>query len=156
MSGYQDGAKLPYGADVCIRAIRDGKKILICGNGGSAAMASHFAAELIVRFKKNRQAIPCISLAADQSVITACANDFGYENVFSRQIEALGQPRDVLIVLTTSGKSENIKRAIDEATRRDMWVIQSQNPTLETTADRQETHLSWLHDLAQAIEECCG
>ena len=140
-------------AQQCLEALQAGGKILICGNGGSAAMASHFAAELIVRFAKNRVALPCISLTADQAVLTACANDFGYEHVFARQIEALGQQGDVLIALSTSGRSRNVLRAIAEAHRLGMVVLEPERPELQTTAERQETHLRWLHELAEQIED---
>lgn len=140
-------------AATCIQALKAGNKILICGNGGSAAMASHFAAELVVRYAKNRDALPCISLTADQAVITACANDFGYEFVFGRQLEALGQPGDVLIALSTSGKSRNVNIAIALAHRKGLHVLEPERSPLETTADKQESHLTWLHDLAEQIEE---
>ena len=137
---------------ICLRAIQRGRKILICGNGGSASMASHFAAELVVRYKVNRPAIPCISLAADQSVITAAANDLGYASVFARQIEALGHTGDVLIALTTSGKSHNILAAMKTARQKGLDVISPPNYTELDTAARQEVHLKWLHFLAERIE----
>lgn len=133
--------------------LRRGRTIFICGNGGSAAMASHFAAELMVRYVKNRPPIPCISLTADQAVITACANDFGYEYVFSRQIDALGRAGDVLIALTTSGQSDNVHRAVAMAERKAMDVLAplSRQDT-ETTAQCQERHLGWLHRLTVDLE----
>jgi len=140
-------------AQTCIAALRSGRKILVCGNGGSAAQASHFAAELIVRFAKTRRALPCIALSADLAVITAAANDLGYEEVFARQIEALGRAGDVLIALSTSGKSRNVNRAIAEAQRKQMTVLEPERDFLHTTAERQEDHMGWLHDLAEAIED---
>ncbi len=99
---------------IIIESIKDGKKIFWCGNGGSASMASHLSAELLGRFKqKNRAPISSISLSSDLSIITAVANDFGYEQVFSRQVLGLGSPGDVLISLSTSGESENIINAIN-------------------------------------------
>lgn len=89
-----------------------GGKLLVCGNGGSCADAMHLAEELVVRFQKNRRAVAAIALA-DPTVLTCCGNDFGYEAVFERQVEALGRPGDVLLVMTTSGNSPNILRAIE-------------------------------------------
>lgn len=138
-----------------LRACIDrGGKILICGNGGSAAEASHFAAELVVRYKKDRPAIAAISLSADSAVITACANDYGYERVFARQIEALGRPGDVLITLSTSGKSPNVLRAIEEAEKRHMEVIEAERSIsgVFNTAEVQQFHLKWLHDICEQLD----
>ncbi len=114
--------------------IDSGHKILICGNGGSAAQAQHFAAELIVRYRKDRAAIPAIALTADSAVLTACANDYGFERVFSRQVEALGNPGDVLIALSTSGKSKNVIAAIEEGRRKGMVIIDWRRPTVDTAS----------------------
>ena len=92
-------------------------KVLIAGNGGSAADAMHFAEELVARFQKNRRALAAIALC-DPTVITCAANDFGYDDVFSRQVEALGNPGDVLVVMTTSGNSPNLLKALDTAKRQ--------------------------------------
>lgn len=137
-------------AQIIRSAVDQGGKVLICGNGGSAAQAQHLAAELVVRYRKDRAAIPAISLTADSAVITACANDYGYERIFSRQIEALGVSGDVLIALSTSGKSSNVLLAIEEATKRGLVVIQP--PNAITTAASQETHLSWLHEVCEALD----
>ena len=94
-----------------------GGKLLVCGNGGSCADAMHLAEELVVRFQKNRRALPAIALA-DPTVLTCAGNDFGYDAVFSRQVEAFGRPGDVLLVLSTSGNSTNILRAIEAARER--------------------------------------
>lgn len=105
--------------------IRNKKKILLCGNGGSAADAQHIAAELIVRYKNayNRPSIPALSLVTDTSVLTACANDFSYEDIFSRQIEGLAVEGDTLIAITTSGNSKNILKAIKTAKEKKLNVI---------------------------------
>lgn len=134
--------------------VASGGKILICGNGGSAAESSHFAAELVVRYKRDRRAIPAISLTADSAVITACANDYGYERVFSRQIEALGQPGDVLVAFSTSGKSANVLKAIEKAKVLGMTVIEP--PRRETTRHSQELHLSWLHDICEVLDDAAA
>jgi D-sedoheptulose 7-phosphate isomerase len=104
-------------ADAMLRCWEGGGKLLLAGNGGSAADAMHFAEELSVRFMKNRRALAAIALC-DPTVITCAANDFGYEMIFSRQIEALGKRGDLFICFTTSGNSANILRAIDAAKSR--------------------------------------
>jgi D-sedoheptulose 7-phosphate isomerase len=102
-------------AEVFARALGQGKTIFWCGNGGSAAESSHLAVELIGRFKNNRRPLPSISLNSDTSAITCIANDFGYDQIFSRQLEGLAKEGDVLIVLSTSGNSENILQALRKA-----------------------------------------
>lgn len=110
--------------DAIFNALNNKKKILLCGNGGSAADSQHIATELVIRMSKpNRPAVPAIALTTDTSMLTAGGNDIGFDNVFSRQIEALGQNGDILIAITTSGKSENINRAIKEAKKRGLTVI---------------------------------
>ena len=105
--------------------VENGGKILLCGNGGSAADSQHIAAELVVRLRSsvNRAAIPAIALTVDTSILTAGGNDIGFENVFARQVEAFGQKGDTLIAITTSGNSENIFRAAKEAKNRGVNVI---------------------------------
>ena len=98
-----------------VSAIKDGKKILLAGNGGSAADAQHIAAELSGRFVKERRALPGIALTVDTSALTAIANDYGYEHVFSRQVEALAQPGDLFIGISTSGNSHGILNAFESA-----------------------------------------
>ena len=102
-------------ADICINAVKNGNKIMFCGNGGSAADAQHLAAELVGRYKINRKAIASIALTTDTSILTAVANDYGYDVVFSRQVEALGKKADVLIGISTSGNSPNIIKAFEKA-----------------------------------------
>ena len=97
------------------KALEQGKTIFWCGNGGSAAESSHLTVELIGRFKNNRRPLPSISLNSDTSAITCIANDFGYDEIFARQLEGLAKEGDVLVVLSTSGKSENILRALRKA-----------------------------------------
>lgn len=105
------------------KAISEGHKILFCGNGGSAADSQHLAAEFVGRFQKERCALPAIALTVDTSILTAVANDYGYGIVFQRQVEALGQPGDVFVGISTSGNSANVLAAIGAAKRRDMKVI---------------------------------
>jgi len=97
-----------------------GNKILICGNGGSAADSQHFAAELVGRFKLERKGLPAIALTTDTSILTAIGNDYGFDHIFERQIEALGKEGDILVGISTSGNSENVIRAVKKA--KDMGV----------------------------------
>src|SRR2546423_12315771 len=110
-------------AQIISEALKSGSKLLIFGNGGSAADAQHIAGELVNRFLQRRRGLPAIALTTDGGVLTCIANDTGFENVFARQIEALGARGDVLLAITTSGNSPNIIRAIEEAHAREMKVI---------------------------------
>jgi D-sedoheptulose 7-phosphate isomerase len=110
-------------ADVMIAALRSGHKILIAGNGGSAGDAQHFAAEIVGRYKKDRPAYPAIALTTDTSALTAIANDYGFEQVFARQIAGLGRRGDVLLVLSTSGRSPNILAALRVAHEHGLVTI---------------------------------
>jgi D-sedoheptulose 7-phosphate isomerase len=109
------GVQFSAAASAFSNALIQGNTIFWCGNGGSASESSHLAVELIGRFKNNRRPLPSVSLNSDTSAITCIANDFGYDDVFARQLEGLAKPGDVLIVLSTSGKSENILRALRKA-----------------------------------------
>lgn len=110
--------------DILIGAFNGKKKVMICGNGGSAADAQHIATELVIRMTKaDRPALPAMALTTDSSMLTAGGNDIGFNQVFSRQIEALGSPGDVLIAISTSGNSENVNRAISAAKAKQMKVI---------------------------------
>src|SRR5512137_2889621 len=110
--------------DIMIRAFNQKRKILICGNGGSAADAQHFATELVIRMTKaDRPALPAIALTTDSSMLTAAGNDIGFENIFSRQVEGIGAAGDVLIAISTSGNSENVNRAAAAAKAKGMRVI---------------------------------
>jgi len=113
------------GVDAIIRAIASGRKILLCGNGGSAADAQHLATEFVIRMNPaiRRPGLPAIALNADTTLLTAGANDIGYENVFARAVEALGAPGDVLIVFTTSGKSASVNRAVETARARGIVTV---------------------------------
>ena len=109
------GKEFAESASIFSKALKQGNTIFWCGNGGSASESSHLAVELIGRFKNNRRPLPSISLNSDTSAITCIANDFGYDEIFARQLEGLAKPGDVLVVLSTSGKSENILRALKKA-----------------------------------------
>ncbi len=154
-------------AELIQECLRAGRKILACGNGGSAADASHFATELVVRFAKDRRAQPAICLASDGGVLTAAANDYGFDEIFARQVAAFGKPGDALICLTTSGKSKNIVRALVEAKARKLKTIallgRDGGSTIgvadvdllvrsNSTARIQEAHQLLLHILCEIIE----
>lgn len=108
---------------VILHALQHGKKILLCGNGGSAADAQHLAAEFVGRFAFNRPALSALALTVDTSALTAIANDYGYDFVFSRQVEALGNEGDILIGISTSGKSKNIQKAFQVAKEKKLITI---------------------------------
>jgi len=142
-----------------------GGKLLVCGNGGSAAQAQHFVAELVGRYRTDREPYAAISLCADTAVITAIANDFGYAHIFARQVQALGQPGDILVAISTSGMSSNVLKAIDAARLKGLIVIGISGAEgfgrpcdLEVraphtfTAPIQEWHLQVLHHICEAFE----
>jgi phosphoheptose isomerase len=160
-------AQIAEAADLIDHCLRAGNKLLVCGNGGSAADASHFATELIVRFAKDRPAQPAICLASDGAVLTAAANDYGFDEVFARQVMAFGALGDVLIALTTSGNSPNVKRALEKAKARNLKTIaflgRDGGSTIgiadvelvvkcHSTARIQEAHQLLFHVLCEIIE----
>ncbi len=106
-----------------LRVLKAKNKARVCGNGGSAADSQHFAAELVGRFAKNRKALPALALTVDSSALTAIANDWDFEHVFARQVEALGSAGDVLVVFTTSGRSKNVLAAIRAARKKKIRII---------------------------------
>jgi D-sedoheptulose 7-phosphate isomerase len=152
------------------RALTSEKKILACGNGGSAADAQHFAAELVGRFERERRELPAIALSTDSSILTAIANDYSYEVIFSKQVRALGQAGDVLLGISTSGNSANVIAAIEAAHLKGMSVIAFTGKDggkiknvlknsdvhlcvpAERTARIQETHLLLLHCLCDGVD----
>lgn len=112
-----DAVREPFGrlVEACRTSYARGGKIMLFGNGGSAADAQHLATELVIRYKVDRRALPAIALTTDTSLLTACANDFSYDDIFSRQIEALARPGDVCLGITTSGNSPNVIKAMEQA-----------------------------------------
>ena len=111
-----------YFSDKIISALKKNNKILICGNGGSAADAQHFSSELICKYEKKRKSLPALSLSTDPSTVTAISNDYGYKYLFSRQIEGLGNKGDILILITTSGNSENLIEAAKTARSKSLII----------------------------------
>ena len=110
-------------SNLCISSIENGNKILFCGNGGSASDANHLAAEIVGRFLLDRQPLPAVSLSSNPSVLTALSNDFGYQYVFSKQVEAIGKKDDVIFLISTSGSSKNIIEAARESKKRGIKTI---------------------------------
>ena len=126
--------KIEESGQLICDALKSGKKILICGNGGSAADAQHIAAELIGYYEDQRRSWPAIALTTDTSALTAVSNDLGFEQVFARQVAGLAQPGDVLIAITTSGKSKNVLRAVAQAKESGCKIIALVGASGETLA----------------------
>ena len=153
-----------------VETLRRGGKVLACGNGGSAADAQHFAAELLNRFERERPALPAVALTTDSSTLTSIANDYAWEQVFSKQVLALGQPGDCLLAISTSGNSPNVVAAIEAAHARKMRVVAltgrdggrmaallgAQGIEVRVPAERtariQEVHLLAIHCLCDGID----
>ena len=159
--------KISRAAEMIEQCLRSGNKLLVCGNGGSASDAAHFATELVVRFAKERRAYPAICLTGDGGLLTAAANDYGFDEIFARQVAAFGVPGDVLICLTTSGKSKNVQRALEEAKSRKLKTVaflgRDGGSTIrladvdllvasDSTARIQEAHKLLLHVLCETVE----
>jgi len=157
--------------EVCEQSIRGGGKLLIFGNGGSAADAQHIAAELVVRYKTDRPAIAAIALTTDTSALTACSNDLGFEAVFGRQVEALGRPGDVAMGISTSGRSPNVLAGLTSARKLGLRTVGlcgvdggGMAPLCDallvvpskTTARIQEMHITLGHALCSALEHRLG
>jgi D-sedoheptulose 7-phosphate isomerase len=154
-------------AQAITTALRNGGKVLVFGNGGSAAEAQHFAAELVGRYEQERRAWPAIALTTDTSALTAIGNDYGFDRVFARQLEALGKIGDVAIGISTSGNSPNVLRALESGNQRglitvaltgrggDAGKIASLHVRVdeERTARVQEVHATLLHAICELVEQ---
>lgn len=155
-------------AKVASSTIKANKKIMLCGNGGSAADSQHIAAEFIGRFEKERKSIAAIALTTDTSALTAIGNDYGYEEVFSRQVEGLGLSGDLLIGISTSGNSKNVVKALEVAKKKGVRTValvgDKPNGVIQTIADYvlvapsantariQECHILMMHTICQLVE----
>lgn len=170
LAGLELSAAILEVGDLLAECLIAGNKLLICGNGGSAADSQHMAAELVSSFMKGlqRPGLPAIALTTDSSILTAYANDFGFEGVFARQVEALGQPGDYLLAISTSGRSKNVVAAVRSAQARGMRVIaltgSAPNPIADLanyaiaipssdTQAVQTGHLVTEHALCRIIED---
>jgi D-sedoheptulose 7-phosphate isomerase len=158
-------------ADLIVRRLLEGGKILSCGNGGSAGDAQHFSSEMLNRYERERPGLPAIALTTDSSTVTSIANDYDYSLVFARQVEALGQPSDLLLAISTSGNSSNVNYAVQSAHEREMSVValtgrdggelgklltasdvELRVPS-DVTARIQETHLLIIHCLCDLVDQ---
>lgn len=155
-SAKELAAPLAAGVDLLFAALSNDGKVLACGNGGSAADAQHFIAELVGRFERDRLPLAGVTLSADTSILTAVGNDYGFESIFERQVTALGRPGDVLVAISSSGNSPNILRAIDAAHDRDMAVIALTGKKGGKTTEllrESDIHLCVPHDRTMRIQE---
>jgi D-sedoheptulose 7-phosphate isomerase len=154
-------------AQAVVECLRNGGKVLTCGNGGSAAEAQHFAEELVGRYKADRRSLPAVSLVADGTLLTCILNDYGADELFARQVDSLGCEGDILFGLTTSGNSENVRRALERACNKRVLTValsgrdggqMKGQPNHEiiieaaTTARIQEAHLLCIHFLCEAVD----
>ncbi len=158
-------------AQLIFERLLQGNKILSCGNGGSAGDAQHFSSEMLNRYERDRPGLPAIALTTDSSTLTSIANDVDFSAIFARQVEALGQPRDLLLAISTSGNSDNVNRAVQSAHEREMSIValtgrdggnlgkllspgdvEIRVPA-EVTARIQETHLLVIHCLCDLVDQ---
>ena len=164
-------ARIADAAQLMLACLQQGGKILSCGNGGSAGDSQHFSSELLNRFEQEREGLAAIALTTDTSTLTSIANDYSYERVFARQVEALGRQGDVLLAISTSGNSTNVNRAIAAAHQRGMRVValsgksggsmttllQADDVELRVPADStariQETHLLVIHCICDLLDQ---
>ena len=155
-------------AERMIDTLRAGGKILICGNGGSAADAQHFAAELVGRYRRERPGWSAIALTVDPSVLTSLCNDYGFEQIFARQVQALGRPGDILVAISTSGRSKNVLAAVETASALGIRtvgltgqgtsqlgeIVDHHLPIPSTnTAFIQQAHIAVIHIICELVEE---
>ncbi|MEP4888538.1 MAG: phosphoheptose isomerase [Aliiglaciecola sp.] len=158
-------------SQMMVDALIHGNKILSCGNGGSAGDAQHFSSELLNRYERDRPSLPAMALTTDSSTITSIANDYSYDEVFSKQVRALGQAGDILLAISTSGNSRNVINAMEAALSRDMTIValtgkdggemagllgpndvEIRVPS-SRTARIQEVHLLVIHNLCECIDD---
>ena len=163
----EDGAALSQLAGRFVDTLKSGGTLLFAGNGGSAADAQHVATEYVVRYLKDRRAIPALALTTDTSLLTAAGNDFGFDLIFARQVEALGKKGDLLVLHSTSGKSANLLRAAEAAKRKGIAVVallgkdggplknvadEAYVVRSEVTSEIQEVHLAIEHLIVEVVE----
>jgi len=167
-TGYQLSDVIVKVARLVAQTLRNNHKIILCGNGGSAADAQHFAAELVGRFRFDRQAWPAISLSSDPSIVTSIGNDYGFEQLYARQVSAWGQDEDILVAISTSGTSPNVLAAVQEAKKQNMKIVglTGKKPSaLQELSDLslavpslntpqiQQAHMAILHAICDLVEQ---
>jgi D-sedoheptulose 7-phosphate isomerase len=165
--GDECGPQMVEAASLMLHCLRGGGKILFCGNGGSAADAQHLAAEFVGRFVKERKGLPSVALTTDSSILTAIGNDYGFDRVFSRQVEALGNPGDVIVGISSSGNSPNVIGAMHQASKQGLKTVGLSgrdggalakcvdvaiNVASPNTARVQECHITIGHLLCELVE----
>lgn len=164
----QRSAEIEQLAKICAEAIAKNHKLMFCGNGGSACDAMHIAGEFVGRYVDDRRSLPALALSADTGIITAIANDYAYDYIFARQVEGLGSKGDILICLSTSGRSPNVVKAIESSKEKGIFTVlftgekvgDGETPKADMvlmvpsriTAHVQEAHMVALHGLATLIE----
>jgi D-sedoheptulose 7-phosphate isomerase len=163
----QDTASADRLSSEIIRALQAGKKLVVFGNGGSAADAQHFAAELVGHFETDRGALSALSLTTDTSALTAIGNDYSYEDIFSRQVQALVRPGDVVVGISTSGNSKNVLKGIEEAKKLKAWTAALTGMSggklksiadccvtvpSQRTAHIQECHIALIHAICACVD----
>jgi D-sedoheptulose 7-phosphate isomerase len=161
-------ARVEEFANLLVSAFQNGGKLLVFGNGGSAADAQHLCGELVVRFQKDRRALPALALCCDSAVVTACGNDFAFKEIFARQIEALGAPGDIALGISTSGNSPNVVEGLRAARKLGISTVLLTGPQsteaaklcdmvlaapATSTARIQEIHLASYHAICELVEE---
>jgi D-sedoheptulose 7-phosphate isomerase len=169
-SGQLLAQPISQAIELMFNALSNGNKILACGNGGSAGDAQHFAAELVGRFERERFPLPAISLSTDTSIITAVGNDYSFNEIFSKQVQALGQAGDILLAISTSGNSGNVLAAVEAALEREMRIVALTgkdggklgkllteadvhiNVPHARTARIQEVHLVAIHSICDGLD----
>jgi D-sedoheptulose 7-phosphate isomerase len=164
----RSAASADKAAQIVREAVREGRLVLVFGNGGSATDAQHLATELVVRYTRVRRAVAALALTADGAILTAAANDVGVDAMFARQIEAYGRAGDVAVAITTSGRSANVNKALETANARGMVTIALTgrdggeagslatvhvNVPSDVTARIQEVHRTWIHAVCEWVEE---
>jgi DnaA initiator-associating protein len=160
-----------HAGQLMVNALMSGNKILTCGNGGSAGDAQHFSSELLNRYERDRPSLPAMALTTDTSTLTSIANDYSYDEIFSKQVRALGQAGDILLAISTSGNSRNVIKAMEAAVSRDMTIValtgkdggemagllSSNDVEIRVPSSRtariQEVHLLVIHNLCEVIDD---
>ena len=155
-AGAQLAQVISQAVALLFTALSNGSRILVCGNGGSAALCQHFASELVGRFERERLPLPVMALSADAAILTALGNDYGFSQIYAKQVQAFGQAGDVLLVMSTSGNDENVAAAINAALERDMRVVALTGKgggAIARQLSDADVHICVPHDRSVRIQE---